>query len=338
MTALSAYRDGARRVASSPALLLATLAVLVAAALPLGVVLRAMVADHLGESATATAVADGLEWDWWQEFLAQSSGVGVTFTPRILGGAAVVSNVSDLVDNEPLAPVVAGVVSVWLVLWSFLAGGIIDRFARNRPTAATGFFAAAGRSFARVLRLGLIALLGYWFLFDVVHEWLFEDLLGWVTRDLAVERTAFMARVALYVLFVALLCAVNLVVDYARIRLVVEDRHSALGALVSGVRFVGRHRRDTAVLYLLNAAGFAVLAALYVSLAPGVGRGAQGAWTALLVGQVYLLGRMWVKLQFYASQTAFFQSRLAHASYMAAPRLTFTSPAEEAIRGGSDPA
>ena len=34
----------------------------------------------------------------------------------------------------------------------------------------------------------------------------------------------------------------NLVLDYARIRIVVEDRRSALGALAAGARFVRRHR------------------------------------------------------------------------------------------------
>src|SRR5262245_2274173 len=42
----------------------------------------------------------------------------------------------------------------WLVLWSFLSGGILDRYARERPTRARGFFGACGAHFPAMLRLG----------------------------------------------------------------------------------------------------------------------------------------------------------------------------------------
>jgi hypothetical protein len=42
--------------------------------------------------------------------------------------------------------------------------------------------------------------------------------------------------------------------------------------------------------------------------------------------------RHYVKLLFYASQTAYFQSQLAHAAYTAAPAVVWPdSPAAEAI-------
>ena len=57
-----------------------------------------------------------------------------TFVPTIVGFGAVLDNLSGLLDNQPLATTIAGVTSAWLVLWSFLSGGIIDRYARARPT------------------------------------------------------------------------------------------------------------------------------------------------------------------------------------------------------------
>jgi len=47
-----------------------------------------------------------------------------------------------LVDNLPLATTIAGATAAWLVVWSFLSGGVLDRYARQRPTRAAGFFAA----------------------------------------------------------------------------------------------------------------------------------------------------------------------------------------------------
>ena len=45
-----------------------------------------------------------------------------------------------------------------------------------------------------------------------------------------------------------------------------------------------------------------------------------------------MLVRLWIKLVFWASETALFQARLAHAGYVAAPQPTWPdSPAAEAI-------
>ena len=55
-------------------------------------------------------------------------------------------------------------------------------------------------------------------------------------------------------------------------------------------------------------------------------------WIALAIGQLYILLRHYVKLLFYASQIAFFQGELAHASYTAAPQVVWPdSPAAESI-------
>jgi hypothetical protein len=216
------------------------------------------------------------------------------------------------------------------VLWSFLSGGVLDRYARMRPTRAPGFFAACGTHFWRFLRLGILAVAAYSILFDLVHPWLFDDFYPWLTRDTTVERTAFAVRLAGYIVFGALLILFNVVFDYARIRIVVEDRRSAIGAVLAGARIVRRH---PAVfhLYLINGACFVVLALLYALLSPGAPSGVA-LWFALAIGQFYIVMRHYVKLLFYASQVAYFQAQLAHAAYTAAPAVVWPdSPAAEAI-------
>ena len=46
----------------------------------------------------------------------------------------------------------------------------------------------------------------------------------------------------------------------------------------------------------------------------------RGAWLGVAIGQLYLLGRLWIRLVFFAAETALFQGRLAHAGYIAAGR------------------
>ena len=52
---------------------------------------------------------------------------------------------------------------------------------------------------------------------------------------------------------------------------------------------------------------------------PGAGASGWTMWVGFVGAQLYVLGRLIVKLQFLASQTALFQASLAHAAYTAAP-------------------
>jgi len=124
-----------------------------------------------------------------------------------------------------------------------------------------------------------------------------------------------------------------MVFDYAKVRAVVEDRRSMLGALTAAVavhptqswkcdcavssgtrRLRPRHRPLCARRARCRAVGCDDVARFALS-------------------QLYILARLWVKLTFWASETALFQSRLAHAGYVARPVATWPdSPAADSIR------
>ena len=331
MGAAAAFREGVRRVNRAPFVLFAMCAFTLLFAFPLSLIVREAIASHLGASRAAEAAASGTNYDWWQEFSAQATGLAASFVPSIVGFGAVLDNLDGLIDNAPLATAVTIAIATWMVLWSFLSGGVMDRYARIRPTRAHGFFAACGTHFWRFLRLGLLALAAYAFLFGLVHGWILDTAYERLTRNMTEERAAFAVRLAGYVLFGILLVTINLIVDYARVRIVVEDRRSALGALLAGARFV-RRNRGAIGLYLLNGAAFLVLLLLYALATPGAPGSGLWMWIALALGQFYIVARHYLKLLFYASEVAFFQSALAHASYTAAPAVVWPdSPAAEAI-------
>ena len=195
-----------------------------------------------------------------------------------------------------------GVPLNWFIVWSFLAGGILDRYARNRPTRGRGFFGACGAHFPAMLRLGLA-------------EWLV-----WI----AAARLD-LARYPGYVALVVGLAA-GLVFLYARVRLVVEDRRSAIGALLAGGRFIGRNPGAISI-FLIFAAGIWIGEGLWRRLPPPGDRLLVYAEAELLVALLlFLVFASW------ASAVSFFQGRLAHASYTAGPPLVWPeSPAAEAI-------
>ncbi len=336
MPATSAFREGIRRVNQAPAVVAGMFAVTLLVSLPLAYALDTMIAAHLGSSLAAESLATGTNYDWWQEFSAQSTGLGTTLVSSISGFGAVLTNMSGLLDRAPLAATIVGVTAAWMVLWSFLSGGVIDRFARARRTRSQGFFGACGMHVWRLFRLGIIAALVYGVLFGLIHRWIFSDVYAALTRDITVERTSFAIRLAGYVIFGSLLIVCNIVFDYARIRIVVEDRRSAIAATMAGARFARRHTMGVLGLYGLNAVAFLLLIAVYALVAPGAPRSGASMWIALGLGELYIVGRHYLKLLFYASETAFFQGALAHAAYTAAPVPVWPdSPAAEMI-GNAD--
>ena len=311
--------DGMRRVASAPAILVLAWLMTVLVSVPLTLAVRGSIRDHLGASLEAESISAGADLDWMQEFGEGASGVETTFGPTVIGFAAVLDNLSAFVDDTARPALIGAAGAAYLLLWIFLAGGVIDRYARDRATGAHGFFAACGVFFVRFLRLGVVAWLVYAFLFGYVHPRLFDDWYAALTRETGSERTAFAIRLSLYTAFLALLGACNLIFDYAKVRAVVEDRRSMLAALLAAVRFVRRNSAAAVQLYLMNVALFAGVLGVYALAAPGAGSAGPSMWIAFAIGQLYLLARLGVKLLFWASGTALFQSRLAHAGYVRRP-------------------
>lgn len=201
---------------------------------------------------------------------------------RVLAAPALLVCMAALSLSTPLYPNTASrrILFEFVLVGSFLAGGIIDRYARMRATRAYGFFGASGRHLGAMLRLAAIEILLY-LAIDNVFTWA-EGAAGGVA-------------------------VVSMLMTYARVRIVVEDRRSAFGAFSAGSRFVTR-----------NPAAIVVFGVWAIAIAVGI-RYARGAAPILL-------------LPLYASATTFFQSRLAHAGYAAGPPLQWPeSPAAEAI-------
>jgi hypothetical protein len=197
------------------------------------------------------------------------------------------------------------------VLWTFLSGGIIDRYARGRPTRARGFFGACGAHFSAMIRLGLIVVLAC-------------GALHW-TLGSRVANPYVMA------LAIVLLLAVAAIAIYGQIRLVVEDRRSAIGSLLAGARFVRRNPSAAALVVLFTAVVWGAMAAIS-ALAPQ----SNEAAAVVLRDALELTAAASLGLVLHASGIALFQSRLAHAGYTAGPPLEWPeSPAAEAIANAS---
>jgi hypothetical protein len=330
---MNAIRDGIRRVNRAPAIVVGVWAVTLLVSVPLAAAMRGMLAQHLGRSLAADTAAAGVNYDWMQEFSEQATGLGVTFKPTIIGFAAVLDNLSAFMDATSRPIVIVGAAAVYVLAWIFLAGGIIDRYARDRATGAHGFFAACGVFFFRFLRLAAMQAVVYGFLFGLMHPWLFDRLYPRMIHEVSVERTAFFVRLALYVVFGLLVAGATMMFDYAKVRAVVEDRRSMLGAVNAALGFIGRNYAAAVALFAADFVLFGIVVGVYALIAPGAGGAGLMMWVGFAIGQLYVLARLWVKLLFWATETSLFQRRLAHAGYTARPEPSWPdSPAADAIR------
>jgi len=105
-----------------------------------------------------------------------------------------------------------------------------------------------------------------------------------------------------------------------------------LGAVGAAMRFIRRDFISAAGLYLIDVLLFVSVIALYAVVAPNSGGGGASIWAGLLVGQLYVAARLWVKLVFWASEASLFQQGLAHAGYVASPEPRWPeSPSVEAV-------
>src|SRR5687767_14655984 len=237
---VDALRDGVRRVNRSPGIIACVFLLTLLSALPFSMMMRDELKAHLGDSMVAEQVAQGVNVQWWSEFTQHTGTLGKTFQPRIIGFAAVLDNLSAIADGEARPSPLVWLGAGYLLLWLFLTGGILDRYARVRPTRSHEFFSACGVYFVRFLRLAPFVALAYYALFAVVHPLLIEQAFAELTRDVTAERTALFVRLALYAIFGVLLVFVGIVFDYAKVRAVVEDRRSMIGAIGAGARFMRR--------------------------------------------------------------------------------------------------
>jgi len=213
----------------------------------------------------------------------------------------------------------------------FLAGGAIDRLARARRVGTAAFFAASGTGFMPFLRMGVVLGGANWLLWHVAVPTTLRALpeidpsTGWWQPRAVAVAVGLTATFALAV-----------VGDYAKVRAVVEDRRSALGAIAASIRFIWRRPIQVIALYALNAAVAAISVTLMDDVFQWLPRG-QSEFLGMIAMSIWIAVLVALRLGFMATSIAFFQGQLAHAGYTAAPVPTWPdSPAVEAIANLAD--
>ncbi len=301
---------GLRRAFGSPALLLAAWLLTVLAALPVAVVLGNSLQQSFGLTLAAEPMAEGFDDNWYGEYRGSAKGIEKSFDPTLAGPGGVLANV-EAWANGSSAKQFTGLVGLGLLFalaWALFLGGAIERYAfADGPRGVAAMLNSGGRYWGRFVRLALLSAVVYYGVYRL-HRWLIDGLESRLV-DVTEETSAMWATLAVYAGTALLLLLARACFDYAKIAIVIEDQRSALLSAVRGVAFVATHPVATIGVVLLIAAAAVVPLTLYTWLRPTlITPGWGGVIYAILVGQVWMLTRLALRLTLLGAQTALYQS------------------------------
>ncbi len=204
---------------------------------------------------------------------------------------------------------------ITILVNSILAGGVLSSF---RPRVLTGFPGSFWRDTGcyawRLVRLMLLGLIGYWIMFRLLREDLSEAVLHW-TASWQNEPSVVWVQVGAGILLLIALGLLNLVMDFSRIKLVKDERSSALEALWEAFGFCFSRLGKALVVYVIPSLGGLLLLGIYVLLirwghAGHVGGAisGHGHHDALMILALFILqqavifGRYWFRVATWASE------------------------------------
>lgn len=245
--------------------------------------LRAAFADAAGTSLAGRTLGEGFNFALMSDFI-EHRGAALDAAFGLLGPALL----------------------FFLFLYTFFDGGIIAQFNndQNRPLLSS-FLANCGKYWGRLLRLFL------WFLPAVIVFYIITKIMskiaGLVSANRGNEHLTIWAYGVAWVLSFGVWCFFSMIFDYAKIGLVVEDSRKTFAALRRSFRFVFRNFGRTVRLYFSLVAIGLVFFLIYFLIEINAPTEKWGIfWLVLILQQLCLLSRIWLRLGFYSCQTALY--------------------------------
>lgn len=188
-----------------------------------------------------------------------------------------------------------------------LKGGILH-ILREKQKFLPLFFQGAGKFFGRFFRLWIFSFI-LWLLF-LLFQIVINPLEKLLTNDGYNEHMLiyfYIGRIALS-LFLVLL--IKMIMDYTRIRIVVEDTPKVFRSFMQTLRYVfGSLGKTLALFYLLFLTGILVVALFWILKISVPTSSVGGSVLGFLIGQIVIYIRSWSNVTFQAGQLRFYENR-----------------------------
>jgi hypothetical protein len=304
---IRALLQGLIDVLKAPLVVIAIAIVTLGIALPFAAAIQADLQESLSVQPHVSLAETEIDPEWWMEFRAHARGLAATFTPAVLGFAATLDGLSGVLDGRGLPAAILGPFVLSVVAWAFLWGGVLHRFQQQRGIGAGGFLRACRAHVLHFAGIAAGAAVVNVILYLTVHRILFGPVHRALVALTSTERDAFLVRVALYLIFFALVALVSLIADYARVAAVAGRETSLPNMIRAATSFVRNHLSTVATLYVMTGLIFVLITVAYGTLE--IYGGSQvGGWRAVAIGQAYVFVRLWIRLAFASSELRLFNA------------------------------
>jgi hypothetical protein len=323
---IGALREGFSRLRRSFGLVFVVLAANLGLAALLAAPLYGRLRSAFENREAAATNLYGFDASWWGAWKDAQSGFARDFGPEIVGGAGFAFRNLELLlqgrlpaglfawthegEGSRVDPLVLGLGLAYLVLQTFLAGGLIGVFRTPRGGwTLRGLVHGSGFYFGRLVRVALVGLALSALVFGLNAP--FARFADQQAREAVSETSALLWAFGRHLLLLLVLLLLSLLSGYAKVIVVVEERSSALLAWVSAAGFC--LRRAGLVLghyFAVVALALAVLAMWTALDAAWTTTGYRSQVVALLLMEGLVAARIGLRLGLLAGQTALYR---AHA-------------------------
>ncbi|MCP2521017.1 hypothetical protein NLD30_11320 [SCandidatus Aminicenantes bacterium Aminicenantia_JdfR_composite] len=197
---------------------------------------------------------------------------------------------------------------IYLLLYIFLNGGIIGRLSVNfEKVNLKNFFSDCGQFFWRFFKLFLISIIVYIIFVGLIYK-IIGSILEIFTKRAVTEWPLIIVSNLKIIIFLLLFTIINMFFDYAKIRLVISNSKKVLRETLFTLNFLRRRFFKVWALYLLICLLFLIITIIYLETAHIMPKNTMFfIFLIFIFQQIYIFGRLWVRLIFFASEIEFYR-------------------------------
>ena len=228
---------------------------------------------------------------------------------------------------------------VYVVLTLLTTGGTLAVFSStDRRFKASVFFRGCGTYFWRFFRLFIVAAIFYG-IFVVALNGVLSSLLNKLTKPWTQERLVLLVSWTRLLAVAFVFIVVNMVFDYAKVRLVVDEGRSAVKAAFRSIKFVFKNFKRTLALFLFCMLLGLLFIVIYNPLEHVLPQNTR-RWIIIVfvLQQLFILARIYVRLTFFSSEVLLYEAlRPGPDNVPGTPAGVFTVPSGPSFSPPSTP-
>jgi hypothetical protein len=228
--------------------------------------------------------------------------------------------------NVPIFLILVGI--IFVLIQAFLAGGILEVLnSKSTKNLFIDFFYGCVRYFVRFLKVFLISIVCYAGLYYLNLIYIrYVDILTYNTES---QLVVIIATTARYLLIAVLFGILNIIFDYVRIRIVVHQSYNTFEDIWLTFKFLIKN-----FIKVFSLFWFIAIVGLIIFLCYFFIDNIYNPTTFILIfimfliRQIYITGKIWVKLLFYSCQLELYREITAQVIPVEASEINVPSKGE----------